>query len=72
LVVILPDGTVQKPTLGSGDPVDAFTLELSAAVNAVATSTEAPALAGELARKALVLCHAEIESVKTGERVSIK
>ena len=29
LTVILPDGTVERPELGSGDPVDSFAQELT-------------------------------------------
>ncbi len=71
LALILPDGTVERPALGSGDPVDSFALELATAVEAVALGREAPALAGDLARRALVLCHAEIESVHTGRPVEV-
>jgi len=71
LSVILPDGTVERPELGSGDPVDAFVQELTVAVEAVATGVPAPRLAGDLARQALVLCHAEVESVKSGKVVSL-
>jgi predicted dehydrogenase len=71
LFVILPDGTVERPTLGSGDPIDAFTAELTEAVEAVASGNPAPRLAGELARKALRICHAEVESVKTRSPVAI-
>jgi len=71
LSVILPDGTVTQPALGSGDPIDAFAAELTEAVDAVATGKPAPGLAGELARNALRICHAEIESVKTGRTVVI-
>jgi predicted dehydrogenase len=71
LSVILPDGKVERPELGSGDPVDAFTLELTEAVAAVASGVEAQALSGELARRALALCHAEIESVLTGKVVPL-
>ena len=35
LSVILPDGTVQRPELGSGDPIDSFATELGAAVASV-------------------------------------
>ena len=35
LSVILPDGTVEKPKLGSGDPIDSFTQELTTAAAAV-------------------------------------
>jgi predicted dehydrogenase len=65
LSVILPDGKVERPELGSGDPVDSFALELEVAAGAVASGREAPRLSGNLARQALKLCLAEIESVKT-------
>ena len=71
LSVILPDGTVERPSLGSGDPVDAFADEIGVAVKAVETGREPSQLSGTLARQALVLCHAEIESVKTRRPVEI-
>lgn len=71
LSVILPDGTVTQPELGSGDPVDSFTQEISVAAEAVATGREADRLSGTLARQALSLCLAEIESVKTQSVVKI-
>ena len=67
--VILPDGTVERPDLGSGDPIDAFARELEAAASAVSSGTMAPELSGVLARQALVLCHAEVESARTGQPV---
>jgi predicted dehydrogenase len=71
LSVILPDGTVERPTLGSGDPIDSFAAELQVAVAAVDSGTPAPQLSGELARQALRICHAEVESVKSGQPVTI-
>ena len=72
LSVILPDGTVDRPDLaGSGDPVDAFTAELAAAVESVASGTPSPVLSGELARQALRLCLAEVESARTGRAVAL-
>jgi predicted dehydrogenase len=68
LSVILPDGTVERPELGSGGPIDGFVLELTDATQTIASGTETPRLAGDLARQALKICLAEIESVKT-ERV---
>ena len=63
--MILPDGTVERPALGSGDPIDVFAAELGVAVDAVGlggrTVRRSPA---ELARQALALCHAEVESVE--------
>src|SRR4051812_7332305 len=66
LSVILPDGTVERPELGSGDPIDAFAEEIGLAVTAAASGTPTAALSGELARQALAICHAEVESVKSG------
>ena len=71
LSVIKPDGTVERPELGSGDPIDSFAAELSVAVDAARTGVEAPSLAGKLARQALVLCRAEIESVTSGRSVEV-
>jgi predicted dehydrogenase len=71
LSVISPDGTVERPDLGSGDPVDSFTNEISAAAEAVATAREARALSGDLARQALRICLAEIESVKRGKLIEL-
>jgi hypothetical protein len=66
-----PDGSVERPALGSGDPIDAFASELGLAVGAVASGEEPPALSGDLARRALSLCRAEIESVKSGKVVQV-
>jgi predicted dehydrogenase len=71
LSVILPDGTVERPELGSGDPIDGFVLELTDATQAIASGTETPRLAGELARQALRICLGEIESVKTGTLIAL-
>jgi predicted dehydrogenase len=71
LSVILPDGSIERPDLGSGDPVDGFAEELALAVSVIALDAEAPQLSCELARQALVLCRAEIESVKTGQTVVV-
>ncbi len=71
LSVILPDGTVERPALGPGDPVDAFAAELGVAVASVERGGEAPQLSAGLARQALVICLAEIESVTTRAPVEI-
>jgi predicted dehydrogenase len=72
LSVILPDGTVERPALGSGDPVDSFTDELAVAVQSVEQGVALPQLSGELARQALVICLAEVESVKARKPVLIQ
>jgi predicted dehydrogenase len=71
LSVIRPDGTVERPELGAGDPVDGFVRELSVATEALAAGRPAPQLSGALARQALGLCLAEIESVRTGKAVEL-
>jgi predicted dehydrogenase len=71
LTVYGPDGSVDRPALGSTDAVDAFSAEIEAAASAVATGIEPRTLSGELARDALALCHAEVESVKTGKLVEL-
>ena len=49
----------------------AFTLELQAAVNGVKQGREPDLLSGQLARHALVLCHKEIQSVRSGKPVTV-
>jgi predicted dehydrogenase len=71
LSVILPNGTVERPNLGSGDPIDSFAEELSVAAEAVATGQEASRLSGALARQALRTCWAEIRSVRERRQVEL-
>jgi predicted dehydrogenase len=71
LSVILPDGAVETPEVGSGDPIDAFAVELGVAASSVESAVTADTLSGDLARQALRVCHAEVESVKSGETVSL-
>jgi predicted dehydrogenase len=71
LSVISPDGTVTHPQLGSSDPVDAFGQEIALAAAAIADGKDAKQLSGDLARQALKLCLAEIESVKAQQAVSL-
>jgi predicted dehydrogenase len=71
LTVFTADGKSHTPDTGSGDPIESFTRELQTAVDGVASGREPDLLSGQLARDALVLCHKEIESVKTGQIVSV-
>ena len=71
LTIILPDGSIERPDLGAGDPVDGFVRELTVAAEAVAAGRTAPQLDGDLARQALLLCLAEVESVRTGKAVQL-
>jgi predicted dehydrogenase len=72
LTLLTADGKATPPALpGGGDPLSAFTDELQAAADGVAGGREPDLLSGKLARDALVLCHREIESVKTGRAVGV-
>lgn len=72
LTVYGADGSVSTPTLaGGGDPLAAFALEIEAAAEGVRSGIEPPLLSGRLARNALVMCHREIESVRTGQPVPL-
>jgi predicted dehydrogenase len=72
LVLLTSDGKSSQPALaGGGDPLAAFTDEIQAAVDGVSAGKEPDLLSGQLARDALVLCHLECESVKTGKAVAV-
>lgn len=65
--VLSADGQTAQPVLGGGGPVESFAAELQAAVDGVAADRAPDVLNGQLARDALVLCHREIASVRTGK-----
>lgn len=72
LTLIANDGTAAKPELnGSTEWCAAFTAELQAAVNSIATGREAPELSGTLALNALRLCEAERQSIANGKIVDV-
>jgi predicted dehydrogenase len=72
LTVLTADGQVERPQLaGEGDETAAFTTEIQTAVDGVASGREPDLLSGKLARDALVLCHKECESVRTGQAVAV-
>jgi predicted dehydrogenase len=72
LTVLTADGKSEQPALdGGADATTAFTNELQTAVDGVVTGREPALLGGQLARDALVLCHREIESVKSGTTVAV-
>lgn len=67
--VIKPDGTTERPDLGSGDPVNAFVAQLTEMAQAIETNTPSSLLAANLARDALALCEAQTQSAKQGAMV---
>jgi predicted dehydrogenase len=73
LTLLDADGKAEQVQLGAGgDATTAFTLEIQAAVDGIKNGREPDLLSGKLARDALVLCHRECESVKTGHAVAVK
>jgi predicted dehydrogenase len=73
LTLYTADGKGEQVQLGGqGEATAAFTLELQAAVDGIKAGTEPDLLSGQLARDALVLCHKECESVKTGRIVEVR
>jgi predicted dehydrogenase len=72
LTLLTADGKSSQPEVpGGGDALSAFTDEIQAAIDGVASGKEPDLLRGQLARDALVLCHRECESVKTGKAVAV-
>jgi predicted dehydrogenase len=72
LTVLKADGTSETPTLAGGDDATAaFTVEIQAAVDSIQANRGHDYLSGKLARDALVLCHRECESVKSGHAVAV-
>jgi predicted dehydrogenase len=70
-LVVYEPGGASHPDLGTGDTIDAFARELEAAVGSVASTGETPGLSGGLARQALAMSLAEVESVRRGETVGL-
>ncbi len=72
LTVLTEDGNVERPELGSGDPIDSFVQEIDEALGGIETGKASTLLAGDLARDALLLCHNQAESLRTGKMVATK
>jgi predicted dehydrogenase len=71
LTVYTAGSQVSRPALAEGDPIAGFASELQAAVDGVRTGTAPDLLSGQLARDALVLCHRECDSVRSGRVVDV-
>jgi predicted dehydrogenase len=72
LTVFTGDAKAKQPRLrGTTDPIAAFAAEIRSAVEAVTAGRESHFLSGKLARDALVLCHKECQSVRTGKAVAV-
>lgn len=64
-------GKAVQPKLGSGDPVDSFTSELTEATRAVSSGKPSALLAGDLARDAVVMCQKQTQSLKQRKPVKV-
>jgi predicted dehydrogenase len=72
LTLFTANGKSKKPKLkGGGDPTGAFTTEIQTAVDGVVARKVPDLLSARLARDALVMCHKECESVKSGQPVAL-
>ncbi len=68
LTVYEPDGKVQRPELGDGDPVHAFKGEIQEVANCVARNEPSAMLSGDLARDAIIICQQQTEAVRRAGR----
>jgi len=71
LTVLHADGHSEQPRLSGGDPIEAFSAEIQAAVDGVQSCRAPDLLSGNLARDALVMCLMECESVRSGKPVAM-
>ncbi|MDR3109253.1 MAG: Gfo/Idh/MocA family oxidoreductase [Planctomycetaceae bacterium] len=69
--VLTAEGKVEKPELPQLDEVGIFTNEMIEATTSAANNKPSAMLDGILARDALLLCHKEMEAVRSRERVTI-
>ncbi|HUE74846.1 MAG TPA: Gfo/Idh/MocA family oxidoreductase [Pirellulaceae bacterium] len=72
LTVLTSKGTVEYPTLPSGDPMlAAFEGEIKEVAASVKSGKASTLLGGDLARDAIVLCHKQTESVRKGKTIVV-
>jgi predicted dehydrogenase len=72
LTLFTSDDQVLRPELPAGDPMlAAFEAELEELAKCVTANRPSQLLGGDLARDAIVLCHKQTESVRSGQKVNI-
>jgi len=72
LTVLNDKGKVERPQLPSGDPMlAAFEAEIKEVVAAIRSGTPSAILNAQLARDAIVLCHKQTQSVRSGKAVKV-
>ena len=71
LTALAGEGRVERPDLGDGDAVEPFVAELREVARCAAANRPSRILGGDVARDALILCHCQAESVRTGKAVAV-
>jgi predicted dehydrogenase len=71
LTILKANGQVERPTMKSSDPVDAFVDELTEAAKTVKSNRPSALLDGQLARDAVVLCQKQTESIRKRRPVNV-
>jgi predicted dehydrogenase len=71
VTLLAKDGTVQRPEMGSADPIDAFVSELTEAQKSIKAGRPSPLLDGQLASDAVVLCDKQTQSLVKHRLVKI-
>jgi len=66
LTIYDDQGRALQPDLGDGDPVRAFRAEIAEIVRSLESGRPSAILSGDLARDALLICHQQTESVRSG------
>jgi len=69
--VLTHDGKVKRPSLGSGDPMNAFQSELKEVIKCVKSDTPSKILSAELAQDAIQLCEKQTASLRIGRAAKI-
>lgn len=71
LTLLTDNGHIQRPKLGSADPVDSFTAELKEVVRSIREEKPSPLLSGDLASDALLMCKKQTESLRKNRTVKM-
>lgn len=72
LTVLTSKGKVERPKLPAGDPMlAAFDAEIKEVAQSIRGNTPSALLNGELARDAIILCHKQTQSVRSGKTVRV-
>jgi predicted dehydrogenase len=69
--VLRQDGKVDRPRLGSADPLRAYVAEIKEVARCIHSGRPSEILGGRLARDAVLMCHKQTESARSGRIVRI-